>query len=324
VYQYSCDGESPTRQGNSHPTLFPYDSFEAADGHVVIAAFGDGHWRALCRAMERPDLAAEYDTGQARLANREELRATIAEWTAERETADIVDALECDVPAAPVQDTADIFADHMLMTYNQEFGRDAEKIFEFFNRSYKQPRLQHLIMAPFGLRRFLREKIEREIKNHEEGKTSGISVKVNNFSDMETNELIRGAAAAGVPVRLIVRSMFSLVIDDDGPIEAISIVDKYLEHSRMMFFENDGDREVYLSSADFMPRNFDSRVETIFPVYDKKQKAQLQEYFEIQWADNTKARILDHDLVNEYRKKKKGEKSVRAQFDIEEYLRGIN
>lgn len=222
------------------------------------------------------------------------------------------------------EDTAGIFADHMLMTYNQEFGEDAMKIFEFFNRSYKQPKLKHLMMAPFGLRRFLREKINREIENHKEGKSSGISVKVNNFSDVETNELIRRASAAGVPVRLIVRSMFSLVIDDEGPIEAISIVDKYLEHSRMMFFENGGDREVFLSSADFMPRNFDSRVETIFPVYDRRQKAQLQEYFEIQWADNTKARILDHDLVNKYRKKKKGDKAVRAQFDIEKYLRDIN
>lgn len=222
------------------------------------------------------------------------------------------------------EDTAGIFADHLLMTYNQEIGEDAQEIFSFFARSYKRPRLKHLSMAPFGLRRFLKAKILREIANHEAGKPSGISVKVNNFSDMETNELIRKAADAGVPVRLIVRSMFSLVIDDLGPIEAISIVDKYLEHSRMILFENDGDKEVFLSSADFMPRNFDTRIETIFPVYDKKQKAQLEEYFEIQWRDNTKARILDHDLVNEYRKRKKGDKAVRAQYAIEEYLRSIN
>ncbi len=78
VHQYSCDGESPTRQGNSHPTLFPYDSFEAADGHVVIAAFADGHWEALCEAMERPDLAAEYPDAGSRIATRESLRADSA------------------------------------------------------------------------------------------------------------------------------------------------------------------------------------------------------------------------------------------------------
>jgi polyphosphate kinase len=147
---------------------------------------------------------------------------------------------------------------------------------------------------------------------------------VNNFSDRETNQLILGAAEAGVPVRLIVRSMFSLVLDRDSPIEAISIVDKYLEHSRMFFFENDGDPEMYLSSADFLPRNFDSRVETIFPILDRKLRKQLIEYFEIQWRDNVKARILDYNLSNQYRERSKGDRDVRAQFAIEEFLREVN
>ena len=92
----------------------------------------------------------------------------------------------------------------------------------------------------------------------------------------------------------------------------------------MLIFGNDGDPEVYLSSADFLPRNFDSRVETIVPIYDRRLRAQLQEYFEIQWKDNTKARILDHDLTNQYRKRKKGEEQRRSQFEIETYLRGEN
>jgi polyphosphate kinase len=221
------------------------------------------------------------------------------------------------------EDTAEIFADHMLMTYNQEFGEDAAEIAQFFKRSYHPPKLRHLLAAPFDLRNFLREKIEREIANHEAGKPAGISIKVNNFSDHETNELIQRAAAADVPVRLIVRSMFSLVLEEDSKIEAISIVDKYLEHSRMFSFENDGDPEVFLSSADFLPRNFDSRVETVFPVYDRKLRNQLREYFEIQWRDNTKARILDHDLSNQYRPAN-GEPACRAQFEIEEYLRSQN
>ncbi|MCG8602911.1 MAG: polyphosphate kinase 1 [Verrucomicrobiales bacterium] len=222
------------------------------------------------------------------------------------------------------EDTATIFADHMLFTYDQEFGQDAAEIARFFRRSYQPPKLKHIVSAPFYLRTFLREKIEREIANHKAGKTSGISIKVNNFSDSETSELIRRAADSGVPIRLIVRSMFSMILGDDSPVKAISIVDKYLEHSRMFRFENAGEEEVYLSSADFLPRNFDSRVETVFPVYDKRLKGQLCEYFDIQWNDNTKARILDRDLTNQYQKRENKEKGRRAQYDIENYLRGEN
>jgi polyphosphate kinase len=221
------------------------------------------------------------------------------------------------------EDTAGIFADHLLMTYNQEIGEDASEVFRFFRQSYKKPRLNHLKMAPFDVRNFLRRKIEQEIENHRAGKPSGISIKVNNFSDTETNELIRRASDAGVPVRLIVRSMFSLVIEDDSSIKAISIVDKYLEHSRMLIFENAGEPEVFLSSADFMPRNFDTRVESIFPVYEKKLRNQLIGYYNIQWRDNVKARILDKNLTNGYRPRK-GDKAVRAQFEIEKYLRDKN
>ncbi len=221
------------------------------------------------------------------------------------------------------EDTAGIFADHLLMTYDQEIGNDAAEIFRFFRRSYQMPKLKHLNIAPFDLRLFLRSRIEQEIGNHLAGKPSGISIKVNNFSDTETNELIHRASTAGVPVRMIVRSMFSLVIEEDCTIEAISIVDKYLEHSRMIIFENAGDPAVFLSSADFMPRNFDTRVETIFPVYDKKLKHQLGEYFNIQWNDTTKARLLDRNLENRYRKANR-DKPARAQFDIETYLRSVN
>ncbi|SFS00363.1 succinate--mesaconate CoA-transferase [Halomicrobium zhouii] len=111
VYQYSYTGDAPSRQGNSHPTLFPYDAFECADGYVVIAAFSDGHWRGLCEAMDRADLAADYPDAASRMAERESLRSAIADWTRDLATADVVDALEGQVPAAPVQDTADIFED---------------------------------------------------------------------------------------------------------------------------------------------------------------------------------------------------------------------
>jgi len=222
------------------------------------------------------------------------------------------------------EDTAKIFADHLLFTYDQEFGEDVAEIFDFFKRSYKTPKLRHLLAAPFHLREFLETHVEREIQNHKQGRPSGLSLKVNNFSDLQTTRLIRRAADAGVPVRLIVRSMFSMVTRENDPIEAVGIVDKYLEHSRMMIFENDGDPTVYLSSADFLPRNFDSRVETIFPVRDRRWKTELREYFEIQWRDNVKARLLDRNLSNGYRRGEEGEPKVRSQEEIERYLRARN
>jgi len=111
VYQYSCDGDAPTRQGNSHPTLFPYDAFEASDGYVVIAAFSDGHWETLCAAMDRPDLAAEYPDAPTRRANREALRTEIAEWTRRHGSSEMLDLLDGRVPAAPVQSASDVFDD---------------------------------------------------------------------------------------------------------------------------------------------------------------------------------------------------------------------
>ncbi|MEY7848074.1 succinyl-CoA:mesaconate CoA-transferase [Natrarchaeobius sp. A-rgal3] len=111
IYQHSYTGEAPTRRGNAHPTLFPYDAFETADGYAVIAAFGSNHWRGLCRAMDRPDLAAAYPTAADRLEAREHLRDEIAAWAEGLETDRLVETLEGAVPVAPVQTTDDIFAD---------------------------------------------------------------------------------------------------------------------------------------------------------------------------------------------------------------------
>ncbi len=223
------------------------------------------------------------------------------------------------------EDTASIFADHMLFTYNQELGKDVAAIFDFFQKPYHPPTLELVNVAPWGLRTFIRAKVQREIDLAKAGEHAEICLKMNNFSDPEMVELISQAAKAGVQFRLIVRSMFSLIIDDKQPnIKAISIVDKYLEHSRMMIFGNDGNPEVYLSSADFLPRNFDTRIEAMFPVLDKKLSSQLIHYFELQWSDNTKARILDEDLSNDQRQPgAPGSEPVRSQEEIQKYLRSL-
>ncbi len=221
------------------------------------------------------------------------------------------------------EDSASIFADHLLFTHNQEIGADVAAIFEFFRRSYRPAKLRHLVAAPLMLRQFLEGKVSREVENHKQGKPAGLSLKVNNLSDYETAKLLYHAADAGVPIRIIARGMYSLVHNTKSSgngIEAIGIVDKYLEHSRVLIFENNGDPEVFLSSADFLPRNFDMRVETVFPVLSKKLARQLIRYFEIQWSDNTKARILDADLSNQYRTRAENEPKIRAQFQIPEVL----
>ncbi len=111
IYQQSYAGEAPTRRGNSHPTLFPYDAFETDDGYVVIAAFGTNHWREVCNAMGREDLAEEYPTAAERLEHREALREELVDWTAERTNDELIDTLEGRVPVAPVQTTEEIFED---------------------------------------------------------------------------------------------------------------------------------------------------------------------------------------------------------------------
>jgi len=134
IYQHSYTGEAPSRRGNSHPTLFPYDAFETEDGYAVIAAFGTSHWEAVCEAMDRPDLAADYPSRADRLHHREQLREAIADWASELPTDELLDTLEGRVPVAPVQTTAEIFDDDhvrdrdMLVTVDQPGSTETVEI----------------------------------------------------------------------------------------------------------------------------------------------------------------------------------------------------
>lgn len=200
------------------------------------------------------------------------------------------------------EDTATLYTDHMLLTADPDIGRDAARIFEYFNRSYRPPKLKKLIVAPFQLRQKIVSLIEREIDHAVAGKQASISVKINNFSDPDTVLLLYRASQAGVKIRLICRSMFSLVTGDSSlsaNIEAIGIVDGLLEHSRIFRFANDGSPEYFLSSADFLPRNFDSRVETLCPIEAPDLQAELDTYLRLQWGDSEKARLLDAELSNQ-------------------------
>jgi polyphosphate kinase len=220
------------------------------------------------------------------------------------------------------EDTARVYTDHMLLTANPEIGRDLIRVFRFFEYSYRPPTLKHLICSPFETRQRITELIKTEIENAHHGKKSGITIKLNNLSDPKMIDLLYSASHAGVPIKLIIRGMFSLVTDEPGVsdnIEAISIVDKYLEHSRILVFENAGDPLYFITSADLLPRNLDGRIEISCPIYDESLKSQLAEYLKLQWCDGVKGRRLDHDLTNQLNQPKG--RSERCQIAIEDYLR---
>lgn len=219
------------------------------------------------------------------------------------------------------EDTATFYTDHMLLTAHQGLGTDIVESFRFFASNWQPPRLNHLVAAPFNLRAGVKFWIQNEIAHARAGREASIFLKLNNLADPEITALLYEASEAGVGVRLIVRSMFSVVTGDrkfSKNIRGLGIVDRYLEHSRILLFANGGHPRCLLSSADFLPRNFDSRFEIVFPILDDALHAELRRVMEIQWSDNVKARVLDGRLTNTIAKG--GKKSVRSQEKIRKWL----
>lgn len=216
--------------------------------------------------------------------------------------------------------TARLYTDHTLFTANRKITQEVQAVFDFFRNNYKVPRFDRLLVAPFNGRSGIIQLIDREIHNARKGHAASIYLKLNNFSDPEMEEKIYEAGKAGVQVRLIIRSMFSLVPGiekfSEG-IEAISIVGRFLEHSRFLIVGNRGDTEVFLSSSDWMTRNLDGRVEVTCPVLDKKLKKELVDYFDLQWKDTDKARVVDSSFQNQIRISKV---KRNAQNEIPQWL----
>jgi len=220
------------------------------------------------------------------------------------------------------EETAKIYSDHCLFTTDKRLTKEVCKVFDFFEHNYRTTNFKHLLVSPFSMRRRLLHLIQMEIKNAAKGKEAYIIMKMNNLVDTEIIEQLYAASQAGVKIRLIVRSMFAPVPGVSGlsdNIEAISIVDKYLEHSRIFIFCNGGDAKYFITSADLMPRNLDRRVEVTCPIYDKEIQQELHQFLEIQWQDNVKARILNDKLNNQFRQGPTDEK-IRAQFAIHDFL----
>lgn len=219
------------------------------------------------------------------------------------------------------ENSAKVYTDVTLFTSNTEILKDAAKIFDFFDVNYRVHRYKHLIVSPHYTRSRFNKLIEREILNALSGKEAYIKLKMNSISDFKMTDKLYEASKAGVKIQLIIRGICCLIPGVKGlseNIEAISIVDNYLEHSRIYIFGNNGNPDVFISSADFMTRNLDARVEVTCPIYDEEIKKELIETFEIGWKANVKARIHSDDLKNVYRKRG-DEKTFRAQLEMYNY-----
>lgn len=194
--------------------------------------------------------------------------------------------------------TAKLYTDMGLMTCAKPIGEDATAVFNMLS-GYSEPEAWNkLIVAPLWIRERFYEMIDREKQNALEGKPARIMAKMNSLCDQKIIERLYEASAAGVKIDLIVRGICCLKVGIPGISENItvrSLVGNFLEHSRIFYFHNNGFEEVYMGSADWMPRNLDKRVEIVFPVEDPVCKAEVIEILEVQLADNMKARLLKPD-----------------------------
>ena len=220
------------------------------------------------------------------------------------------------------ESTAKLYTDYHLLTAKKEITSEVAKVFSFLQSNYKRFKYNHLFVSPHSTRKAFLNLIEREINHAKRGNPSGITAKLNSLSDVKIIDKLYEASSYGVKIKLIVRGICSLIPGVKGiseNIEAISIIDRFLEHSRVVVFENGGDPAYFLSSADWMPRNLDYRVEVTVPVYDAHIKRQLRDHLDIIWKDNVKSRWHNEEQNNEYRKIK-GPK-IRSQYALHEYVK---
>lgn len=222
--------------------------------------------------------------------------------------------------------TASIYTDHSFFTANSAITKEVEKVFDLLDNNYKNTVFRHLMVSPINMRQRITKLINVEIKNARNGKKAAITIKLNNLTDEKMINKLYEASNAGVKVRLMIRGMFSLITGVKGlseNIEAKGIIDKYLEHSRIYVFENDGEPKYFITSADWMPRNLDRRVEVSSPIYDKKLQKEINTYLKIQWADNVKSRWLNKDLDNTYAVTDDGRR-IRCQEALFQFFHNKN
>lgn len=223
--------------------------------------------------------------------------------------------------------TARLYGDHLLMTADRAVMADINKVFTAIRRPKEDPAAvlrtcKKLLVCPTFMRERIYWHINREIDEAKAGRRAEIIIKMNSLSDRGCIDNLYEAARAGVEIKMIVRGIYCAVNQKDfkKKIHAISIVDEYLEHARVMYFYNRGAEDIYISSADWMSRNLDHRIEAGVKITSRELKQELKDILEIQLKDNVKARILDKNLNNRYVERKEGEPEFRSQIETYRYL----
>jgi len=215
--------------------------------------------------------------------------------------------------------TAKVYTDISIFSANKEIVSDVNSVFHLFESIYNAPRFSKLIVAPFHMRNHFIKLLNNEIRNAKAGLDAWIILKINNLTDIKTIKKLYEASSAGVKITLIVRGICMLqpgVPKVSENIEAITIVGRFLEHSRIMVFANNGNELYYLSSADWMERNFDHRIEVACPISDRELQREIMTMLQIQLRDNTKARIISPSRSNQY---VKGNPNLKINSQVETY-----
>jgi polyphosphate kinase len=220
--------------------------------------------------------------------------------------------------------TSRVYTDHGIFTCDPRITNDVEQVFRFLAGEVKEPHTEHLLVAPFTLRKSFNRLVEHESERGAEGQPAGITLKMNSLEDEKMIEKLCEASCAGVPIDIIVRGICRLVPGIKGQSETIrvrSILDRYLEHARIYRFHHDGENRLYLASADWMKRNLSHRVEVAIPVYDPEVRRQLEQVLALQLADNRKARIIDAAGRSPYARN--DGPPVRAQEAFRAFVEGL-
>ncbi|ANT68539.1 polyphosphate kinase 1 [Aeromonas hydrophila] len=221
--------------------------------------------------------------------------------------------------------TAKIYTDFSLLTRHPDITAEVEGVFEYIEYPYRRYKFNHLLVSPINSRRQLYRLIDNELANAKAGQPSGITLKINNLVDRDLINRLYAAGQAGVPIQMIIRGMCALRPGVPGlsdNIRVISIIDRFLEHPRVMVFHNKGNPQLYISSADWMSRNIDGRIEVGTPIYDERLKQRILDILELQLSDTCKARVIDADQQNEY-VKRGNRRKIRSQVAIYDYLKRI-
>ena len=215
------------------------------------------------------------------------------------------------------ESTATVYADDSLFTTDPRITKDVDKVFTLFKSRYIPPTFENLYVSPFNIRSFIIRQLNNEIRNVKEGKEAWAILKVNSLVDEEIANKIYEAAQSGVNIKLSVRGICVIkpgIPNLSNNIEALSIVDRFLEHSRVFIFCNSGRNKFFISSADLMPRNLDHRIEVVCPIFDKGIQKELMQMLQIELNANVKARTLDYGHINEYRSVNPTKK-IRSQHE---------